>query len=224
MKNKISGKLLQTLNLELEENESIYAQSGAFSWMSDNMEMDTRAKGGLMRSFGRMFSGESFFLTTFTCRGKKGILTLSNRFPGKIMPIEVKKGDTFIIQKTAFMAATKDIDLSVHFTKRLGAGLFGGEGFILQKVQGKGTVWLELSGEISEIVLEKDQELRVDTSLIGMFETSIHYDVQFVRGIRNIVFGGEGLFFATLKGPGKVWLQSTTVANLAGQMSRYFIK
>ncbi|MBT3408246.1 TIGR00266 family protein [Candidatus Woesearchaeota archaeon] len=221
---KINGKLLQTVNFELHKNESIYAQTGSFSWMSDNIEMDTNAKGGFFKSLGRIFTGESFFLTTFRCTSSKGILTLSNRFPGKIIEINLKKGEELIIQKTAFLAATHGVELSLHFTKRFGAGLFGGEGFILQKVKGEGKIWLELSGEVSEIVLEKDQELKIDTSLIGIFEPSISYNVKFIKGFKNLLFGAEGLFFATLKGPGKMWLQSTTINNLAKELSRRITK
>lgn len=224
MKYEINGTIMQTITFELKKDESIYTQSGSFAWMSDNIEMTTNAKGGILKGIGRVFSGESFFLTHFKCMNGNGLVSLSNSFPGKIMDYELTGKNEIIIQKNAFMAATPEVDVKIHFTKRLGAGFFGGEGFILQKVSGKGHVFLEMSGELSEIELQPGQELKVDTSLIGMFEPSIEYDIRMIPGVKNILFGGEGIFFATLRGPGKVWLQSTTISNLAARVAGYIPK
>lgn len=224
MKYEINGSVMQTITFELKKDENIYTQSGSFAWMSDNIEMTTNAKGGIFKGIGRVFSGESFFLTHFKCTNGNGLVSLSNNYPGKILDYELDGKKEIIIQKNAFMAATPEVDVKIHFTKRIGAGLFGGEGFILQKVSGKGHVFLEMSGELTEVELKADQELKVDTSLIGMFEPTVSYDIKMIPGVKNILFGGEGIFFATLKGPGKVWLQSTTISNLAARVASFIPK
>lgn len=222
MKWNIKGTVLQTIHFELDKGESLFAEAGALAWMSDNIKMETHMKGGFMKSIARKFSGETFFLTKFSCVDGKGIISFANDFPGKIIPIKIEKGKEYIAQKDAFLCAEESVELSAYLRKKLGAGLFGGEGFILQRLSGKGSAFLAVSGEITMIDLKPGQMLRVDTGHIAMYEPSVDYSIQRVRGLRNIFFGREGLFLATLKGPGKVWLQSMPLGSLAGRLAPYF--
>lgn len=221
MKYNITGTTLQTLDVELNEGEAMYTESGGMSWMSANMAMKTDTKGGLMKGLGRMMSGESLFLTTYYPEQGVGTITFSSEFPGKIVPIELSEGQTMICQKDAFMAAEDAVKLEIHFRKRLGAGLFGGEGFILQKLTGPGIAFLEIAGEITEYNLKEGQLLKVDPGHIAFFEPTVNYDITRVKGMKNMFFGGEGIFLASVSGPGKVWLQSMPLANLAGRLLHY---
>ena len=187
--------------------------------MSSNIGMDTGIRGGFWRGIKRLFSGESFFLTNFSCLAGTGIITFSSEFPGKIIPLQLGRGKEFICQKDAFLCAENTVNLDMHFRGRIARGLFGGEGFVLQKLSGKGIAFVNFGGEVVELDLKKGQELKIDTGHVAMYEPSVDYDVTMIRGIRNIVFGSEGLFFATLRGPGKVWLQSMPVRKLAARIS-----
>lgn len=221
MKFRIDGAVMQTVNVELEEGESVYSESGAMAWMSDNIEMKTEMKGGLMAGLGRMFSGESLFLTNFTAKGGRGFVVFNSEYPGKIIKLELKEGQEMICEKDAFLVAQQSVKLSPHFRKKLGAGLFGGEGFILQKLTGPGVAFVNFSGEITEIELKAGQKLKVDTGCIAMMEPTVKFDIVRVPGASNILFGGEGLFLATVEGPGKVWLQSMPISSLAAQIRRF---
>ncbi len=221
MKYKLSGTVMQTVNFELCKGEKVYSESGNMAWMSDNIKMKTSTRGGFVEGIKRRFSGESIFLNNFTCEKGTGIITFASEFPGKIIPINFEKGKELICQKDAFMCAEDSVKLQMHFRRKLGAGFFGGEGFILQKLSGKGMAFVEISGEVTEIQLKKDQALKVDTGHVAMFEPTVDFDIEIVRGFKNIFFGGEGLFFAILRGPGKVWLQSMPLANLAGKIGKY---
>lgn len=218
MRYDIRGEVLQTVDVWLDEGEQVFCESGGMCWMSPNIEMSTGADGGLLKSLGRMFSGESFFLNTFTCTEGEGLIAFCNEFPGKIVPWELGPGESIICQKDAFMAAEKGVEMSVHFQKKLGAGFFGGEGFILQKLTGPGTVWLELAGEVTEYELKERQTLKLDQGHLGVMEPSVDFDLTRVKGVKNVLFGGEGLFLASVMGPGKVWLQSMPLANLAAKL------
>ena len=224
MKYEIRGTTLQIADIELGEGESVYTESGGMAWMSPNIDMKTDTKGGILKGLGRSFAGESLFMTTYTCTSGTGMITFVNEFPGKIVPMKLADGESIIAQKDSFMCAESQVDLSVHFRKKLGAGLFGGEGFILQKLTGPGMVFIELAGEVTEYELKQGQMLKVDPGHIGLFEPTVDYDITRVKGIKNILFSGEGLFLATLKGPGKVWLQSMPIANLASKIARYVTK
>ncbi|ODS37656.1 TIGR00266 family protein [Candidatus Altiarchaeales archaeon WOR_SM1_SCG] len=224
MKYKIRGTTLQVVDIELEKGESVYTESGGMSWMSPNLDMETNTKGGILSGIGRKFAGESLFMTTYTCSEGTGSITFVNEFPGKIIPLKLGEGETIIAQKDAFMCAESSVNLSVYFRKKLGAGLFGGEGFILQKLTGPGMVFIELAGEVTEYKLESGQVLKVDPGHIGLFEPTVDYDISRVKGIKNILFSGEGLFLATLKGPGSVWLQSMPISNLAAKVAKYVPK
>jgi len=223
MKFKITGTVLQTVGFELNKGETIYSEAGGMAWMSDNIKMLSSTKGGLVEGIKRRFSGETIFMNTFTCTDGKGIITFASEFPGKVIPLKFEKGKELICQKDSFMCATEGVKLQMHFRKRIGAGFFGGEGFILQKLSGKGYAFVELAGEIIQMDLKKDQTLRVDTGHIAMFEPSVDFDIELVEGVKNIFFGGEGLFWSVLTGPGKVWLQSMPLSNLAGKIGKYLV-
>lgn len=221
MKYEIHGTNLQTLDIYLQQGESLFTESGGMAWMTGDIEMETNTRGGLMKGLARSFAGESLFLTTYTCRGTGALITFTPEAPGTIMPIELQAGESRICQKDAFMVAESSVELEVHFRKKLGAGIFGGEGFILQKLTGPGTAWAEIAGELRSYTLKPGQTMRIDPGHIAMYEPSVDYDISRIKGARNILFGGEGLFIATLTGPGKVWLQSLPLSNLASAILRY---
>ena len=219
MKYEIHGTVMQTVDCWLEAGQGVYTESGGMCWMSSNIDMKTGAKGGLLKGLGRMMSGESFFLTTYECNEGKGLVTFASEFPGKILPFELAEGQEIICQKDAFMAAEPTVQLAMHFRKKLGAGLFGGEGFILQKLTGPGTAFLEIDGELTEYDLKEGQTLKVDQSHLAAMDPTVNFDITRVKGFKNIFFSGEGLFLATVTGPGKVWLQSMPRANIAGKIA-----
>jgi uncharacterized protein (TIGR00266 family) len=224
MEYQIKGTVMQTLEVRLAQGEAIYTESGGMAWMMGDIEMKTSGRGGLGRMLGRALSGESLFLTTYACRGSQGMVTFTPEAPGKIIPVPLEAGQSIIAQKDAFMCAEDSVTLEVHFRKRLGAGLFGGEGFILQKLTGPGMAFVEIAGEVVEYNLEPGHLLKVDPGHLAMYEPAVDYDVQMVRGVTNILFGGEGLFLATLRGPGRVWLQSMPLSNLAAKLRSYIPK
>jgi uncharacterized protein (TIGR00266 family) len=221
MKHIILGTTLQTVDVQLSAGESIFTESGGMAWMSGNIDMKTDTKGGLMAGLGRALAGESLFMTTYTCKSGEASITFTPEAPGKILPFDLRNGESLICQKDSFMVADSSVKLEIHFRKKLGAGLFGGEGFILQKVTGPGTVLLEIPGEVREYDLAPRETLKVDPGHIALFQPSVNYDITTVKGVKNILFSGEGLFLATLTGPGKVWLQSLPLSNLARKLASY---
>ena len=222
MRYEIKGNSLPVVICDLSTGETIVSESSAMGWMSENILMDTNMKGGLFGGIGRAFSGESIFLNTFTCNQGSGLIAFPSSFPGKIVARQLFPGETIICQKGAFLAGEASVKLETFFRKKLGAGFFGGEGFILQKIIGPGLVFLEFDGHIEEYTLDMGQKLKVDTGNVAMFDASVDFNVEMVKGFKNIFFGGEGLFLSTLRGPGKVYLQTMPIQNLAGQLSRYF--
>jgi uncharacterized protein (TIGR00266 family) len=225
MEYKIIGSTLQTVILELDPGETIYSESGGMAWMSGNIQMKTTTRGGgIGDMFKRALSGESFFLVEFTAESQKGVVAFAADFPGKILAVSLAQGQELICQKQAFLCAEKTVKLDIHFQRRLGAGLFGGEGFILQKLTGPGVAFVSLDGEIVEYTLSPGEVLKVDTGHVGMYEPSVSFDIEVVPGFRNILFGGEGLFLATLRGPGRVWLQTMPTQNLAKAILPYFLR
>ena len=218
---EIHGTVMQTLDVHLQKGETIYTESGGMAWMRGDVEMATGARGGVMAGLGRMLAGESLFLTSYTCKGSEALVVFTPEVPGKILAVELKAGQSLICQKDAFMCAQDSVKLEMHFRKRLGAGLFGGEGFILQKVTGPGVVFMEIPGELREYTLSAGEVMKVDPGHIAIFEPSVSYDISAVRGLKNVLFSGEGLFLASLKGPGRIWLQSLPLANLAAKLARY---
>jgi uncharacterized protein (TIGR00266 family) len=190
------------------------------AWMNDAIAMDTHTGGGLFAGLKHSFGGGSFFITDFTASGA-GHIAFAPRFPGAIAPAELQPGQSLICRKETFLAAQKSVTFEIAWRKRLGAGFFGGDGFVLQKVSGPGVVWLDLSGEIVERDLAPGERLRVHAGHVGVFEPSVSFDIQMVSGFRNLLFGGEGLFLATLTGLGHVWLQSMPILSLAEEIGRY---
>ncbi len=218
---EIIGTTLQTLDIRLNAGESVYTESGGMAWMRGNIAMSTDTRGGLLKGLARSLAGESLFLTTYTCKESDALITFTPEAPGSILPVDLRSGEMRICQKDAFMVAQDTVQLEMHFRKKLGAGLFGGEGFILQKLTGPGMAWVEIAGEVREYELKPGEKMQVDPGHIAMYEPSVNYDIQRVKGAKNILFGGEGLFLATLTGPGKIWLQSLPLSNLAAKLTKY---
>ncbi len=221
MEYKINGSVMQVLEMRLSQGDAIYTESGGMAWMAGDIEMSTSGRGGLGKMLGRALSGESLFMTTYTCNSGQGLITFAPEAPGKVVPVELGAGEDIIVQRDAFMCAEDSTDLSMHFRKRLGAGLFGGEGFIMQKVTGPGMAFMEIPGEVVEYNLDQGQLLKVDPGHVAGFQPSVDFDIQMVKGVSNVLFGGEGLFLATLRGPGRVWLQTMTFPNLAAKLAPY---
>jgi len=221
MQYKIEGSLLQYLTISMDQGDAMYTESGGMAWMSEGINMETNTKGGLMAGLGRSLAGESLFMTTYQCVASKALIVFTAEAPGKIVDMNLAPNQTVICQKDAFMCADATVKLEMHFRKKLGAGLFGGEGFILQKVTGPGMAFMEIPGEVVEYDLKPNQVLKVDPGHIAMFEPTVNYDISMVKGLKNMLFSGEGLFLATLTGPGKVWLQTMPIINLAKKISQY---
>lgn len=217
---KVVGDDMQVVEIELDPGEGVRAEAGAMLYMSDGIEMQTGTGGGLFQGFKRMLSGESFFITTFLHNGRgKGQVAFSAPYPGKIIPLEMAElGGEFLCQKDSFLCAARGIEIDVAFTRRLGAGLFGGEGFILQRLTGAGRAFLHAGGTVLQRRLGPGETLRVDTGCLVGFAPSVDYDIQFVGGFKNALFGGEGLFLAVLRGPGLVYLQSLPFSRLADRI------
>lgn len=221
MKYEIKGGSLPVVICELNPGETLISESGAMGWMNSSIEMSTNMKGGLFAGIGRALSGESIFLNTFKCTSGLGKISFPSSFPGRIVTKILSENQSIICQKSAFLAGESSLKLSMYFKKKIGTGLFGGEGFILQKITGPGVVFLEFDGYIEEYSLSPNETIKVDTGHIAMFDESVNFDIKMIKGIKNVLFGGEGLFLAELTGPGKVYLQSMPVQNLAGQLSKY---
>jgi uncharacterized protein (TIGR00266 family) len=217
----ITGEVMQTLDIRLQPGEAIYTESGGMAWMTGDIEMSTDTRGGLLKGLGRSLAGESLFMTTYRCRSGAGMVVFTPESPGKILALDLARSQSMICQKDAFMCAADSVTLEMHFRKRLGAGLFGGEGFVLQKLTGPGLAFAEIAGELREYTLQAGQTMLVDPGHIALYEPTVDYDIERVKGVKNILFGGEGLFLATLKGPGRIWLQSMPLSNLAGKLARY---
>ena len=225
---QIVGTTLQAVILQVEPGQTVFSETGGMAWMSGNVTMNTNTGaggsglggmlGGLVK---RAVSGESLFIVDYTVTGGRGLIAFASEFPGKIVPLSLGAGQQMICQRDAFMCAEKSVTLDIHFRRKLGAGLFGGEGFILQKLTGPGLAFVELDGEVVEYTLEPGQLLKVDTGHVAMFEPTVQFDVEMMRGFKNILFGGEGLFLATLRGPGRVWLQTMPIVNVAKKIAEY---
>ncbi len=220
MRYDISGTTMQTVSVDLDPGERLYSQTATMAWMSDSIRMDTHTGGGLFAGLKRAVSGGGLFITEFTA-DRPGHVAFAPRFPGQIIPCVLSAGESLICRKETFLCAESSVTLDIFLQQRIGAGLFGGEGFILQRVTGPGTVFLDLSGEVVEKTLAAGEKLLVHAGHIGMQEPSVTVDFQMMRGFRNVLFGGEGLFLATLTGPGKIWLQSMPIMNLAEEIARF---
>jgi uncharacterized protein (TIGR00266 family) len=217
---QILGDDMQVVEVELDPGEAVRAEAGAMMYMSDGIEMQTSTGGGLFRGFKRMITGESFFITTFIYSGSgKGHVAFGAPYPGKIIPLQLgEHGGRFLCQKDAFLCAARGIEIEVAFTKKMGTGLFGGEGFILQRLEGDGMAFIHAGGMIIKRELQVGETLRVDTGCLVAFSPTVNYDIQFIGGFKNPLFGGEGMFLAKLTGPGLVYLQSLPFSRLADRI------
>lgn len=215
MKYRITGDNLQLVTLELNPGEKVYGEAGTMVYMSANMQMEAKMRGGLLKAIGRKFAGETMFLTDFTPTGGIGLVAFGGKAPGTIKPIELAPGRDFLVQKDAFLCAEDTVELSIAFQRRLGSIFFGGEGFILERLSGQGTAFIHACGDFVEFDLQEGQTMKVDTGCAVGWDATVDYDIERVKGIKTMFFGGEGLFLTTLKGPGKIIIQSMTLANLA---------
>ena len=218
MNYKIQGEPTTVVICDLNAGETMITEKGSMVWMSPNMEMQTSA-GGIGKAFGRMFSGEYMFQNCYTAKGGPGMIAFASSFPGAILPIEITPDKPIIAQKSAFLASEQGVELSVFFQKKLGAGFFGGEGFIMQKLSGRGTAFLEIDGSAVEYDLAPGQQLIVDTGNLAMMDETCSIDIQSVKGVKNVLFGGEGMFNTVVTGPGHVVLQTMPLSAFAGSIA-----
>ena len=219
MKYEIKGGAFPIVVCQLTKGEQMITEKGSMVWMTPNMAMETTG-GGVGKMFSKAFSGESMFQNIYTAKGD-GMITFGSSFPGKIMAVEIQPGKNFIVQKSAVRAAEKGVELSIHFNKKAGAGFFGGEGFIMQKLSGRGIAFVEIDGDLVEYELAAGQQVLVDTGNVAGFESTVSIDIQTVSGVKNVLFGGEGLFNTVLTGPGRIWLQTMPVVNVANAIRPY---
>ena len=220
MKYEIKGTPLPVAICQLEAGESMITERGSMSWMSPNMEMETNA-GGIGKALGRMFSGESLFRNTYTARGGQGMIAFASSFPGSIVPFEIAPGKELIVQKSGFLASENTVDVSVYIQKRLGAGFFGGEGFIMQRLSGHGTAFVEFDGAVMEYDLAAGQSIVLDTGYLAAMEATCNMEIRQVPGLKNKLLGGEGLFNTVVTGPGKVYIQTMPINKVADSLIPY---
>lgn len=224
MKYEIIGNNLQLVKLEINQNDKIYAEAGSLIYMGEDINMEAKMRGGLLSGLGRKLAGESLFLTEFTSISDKGSIAFGGRAPGTIKQINISSGKDFIVQKDAFLCAEDNVNISIALQKRLGAAFFGGEGFILEKLSGEGTVFIHACGDFIEFDLKPDEIIKVDTGSVVGWDSTVSYSIERVKGIKTIFFGGEGLFLTTLKGPGHVLIQSMDLGNLASALIPFLPK
>ena len=221
MRYEIKGETLPVVLCYLDNGERMITERGSMSWMSPNMKMETTSNGGIGKAIGRMFAGEALFQNVYTAMGGSGMIAFASSFPGTIVAYDIGPGRELVVQKSGFLASEAGVDLSVFFQKKFGAGLFGGEGFIMQRLSGQGTVFLEFDGHIVEYDLEPGQQIVVDTGYLAAMESTCGIDVRSVPGVKNMVFGGEGIFNTVISGPGHIWLQTMPISNVAGEIARF---
>lgn len=221
IKYDIEGGNLPVVICYPKEGQTICTQSGAMSWMSPNMNMQTNSGGGIRAALGRLFSGDSIFINEYTPKGSSGMIAFASSFPGTIIPFELTPGNGIIVQKSGFLAMEKGLDLSIYFQKKFRSGLFGGEGFIMQKVSGSGVVFVEVDGYCKEYTLGDGESIIVDTGYLAAMSETCSMDIQMIKGIKNALFGGEGLFNTRITGPGKVYIQSMPIVNMAARLAPF---
>lgn len=220
MQYELKGGAFPIVVCRLNSGESMITEKGSMVWMTPNMEMTTTGGGGIGKMFSKALTGESMFQNIYTARGE-GMITFGSSFPGQILPLEVTPGKSFILQKSAFLASEAGVQLSMHVNQKLGAGFFGGEGFIMQKLTGNGIAFAEVDGELVEYTLAPGEQMVVDTGYVMGFELSVSMDIQQVKGLKNMVLGGEGLFNTVLTGPGKIWLQTMPISGVAAAIQPF---
>ena len=218
MRYEIIGKTVPVVEFTLNRGESIYSQRGGMTWQTDGINMKTNARGGVMKSLGRMFTGESIFMNTYTANVDGAKVAFATTVPGDIVSVNVGENNGFTVQKSSFLCAEPGVDMSIAFTKKFSAGLFGGEGFVLQKAKGNGMLFLEVDGDPVERILAPGEVLKVDTGNVVGFESTVSYEIETVKGLGNIFLGGEGLFLTKLVGPGRVIIQSQNFGDFAGKI------
>jgi uncharacterized protein (TIGR00266 family) len=225
MQSQIVGTTMPVLEFMLEPNESVVSEAGELSWMGSSIQMTTHTQlgggGGVFGVLKRVAGGGTLFMTEYRAIGARGELAFATKVPGHILPVEVGPGREYMIHRHGFLCATPQIQISVGFQQSLGAGVFGGDGFLLQHVSGQGTAWIELSGELIVKDLQPGETLRVHPGHVGAFQTSVSFQIATVPGIKNMIFGGDGIFLASLTGPGKIWLQSLPISKLAHKLMEY---
>lgn len=222
MEYKVIGQTVPVVEMTLNQGESVYTQSGGMAYQTDGIEMKTNARGGVMKSLGRMFAGESIFMSNYTATKQGAKVAFASTVPGAVIPMDLAQyPDGIILQKGAFLCAEQNVETSIALTKKISSGLFGGEGFILQKATGNGKVFLEVDGDSIEKELAPGEVLKVDTGNVVAFEPSVSYEIERIKGLGNIFLGGEGLFITRLVGPGKVILQSQNIKDFAGRLIPY---
>ena len=215
---------MPVLEVTLQPDDRVIAEAGQLSWMSETIRLHTSSRvmaGGVFGAVRRAFAGGGWFMTEYSAARHPGSVAFAAKLPGRIVPIAVAPEAQYLVHRHGFLCATADVRVSLSFQRRLGAGIFGGTGFMLQRVGGSGQAWVELSGEVVQYDLAPGQTLRVHPGHVGMFEAGVDFDITVLRGVRNILFGGDGLFLAALTGPGRVWLQSLTMSNLAHALTPY---
>lgn len=220
MKYDIVGTPLPAVICTLNPGEKMITEKGSMAWMTPNMQMETNA-GGIGKAFSKMFSGESMFQNIYTCVGGEGMISFASSFPGAIIPFDITPGNDLIVQKSGFLASEAGVQLSIHFQKRLGTGFFGGEGFIMQRLSGQGTAFVEIDGAVVNYTLEPGQQMVIDTGYLVAMDPSVQMQVQQVPGLKNKFLGGEGLFNTVVTGPGRIWLQTMPISTVAGLIASF---
>ena len=215
METKIVGEDLPVVVCKLKAGETVLTENGGMSWMDNDITMKTTTNGGIMKGLGRALAGESIFMNTYTAEKDDVEIAFASSFPGEILEFDLKEGEIIRAQKRAFLCAENTVDISMHFRKKIGAGFFGGEGFIMQKMTGPGKVFLEIDGSLVKKELKAGEKLKIDNGHLAVMTSGVDLNIETVKGVKNIVFGGEGLFLTTLQGPGTVWIQSMPVSKLA---------
>ena len=223
MKYNIVGEPLPAVICDIDPGETLITESGAMSWMSPNMKMETTTGGGIGKALGRMFSGDTIFQNRYTAQGGPGQIAFASSFPGSIKAVEIAPGKELIVQKKSFLAGEASVELSIFFQKKIGSGLFGGEGFIMQKLSGCGTAFVEIDGYAVEYNLQAGQSMVVDTGYLAAMDPTCSMEIVSVPGVKNMLFGGEGIFNTVVKGPGKVILQTMPVNAVAGAIQPFIV-
>src|SRR6266849_10052487 len=225
MQSRVTGTTMPVLEFTLEPNESIISEAGELSWMTSAIQLTTHTQlgggGGIFGALKRVAGGGTLFMTEYRAVGGAGEIAFATRVPGHILPPEIGPGNELMIHRHGFLCATPQVQLGVGFQQSLGAGVFGGDGFLLQKVSGQGTAWLELSGEVILKELRPGETLRVHPGHVGAFQSSVAFQIQRIPGLKNMIFGGDGIFLAALTGPGRIWLQTLPIARLAHALAEY---
>ena len=225
MRNQIVGTTMPVLEFVLDPNDAIISEAGELSWMGRSIQMTTHTQfgggGGILGALKRVVGGGTLFMTEYRAMGAPGELAFATKLPGHIVPVEVGAGREYMIHRHGFLCGTANVQIGIGFQQSLGAGIFGGSGFILQHLGGQGTAWLELSGDLIIKDLQPGEQLRVHPGHVGAFQTSVNFQITTIPGIKNLIFGGDGIFLASLTGPGRVWLQTLPIAKLAHKLMEY---